>query len=89
MNRKTKLMRRVEAQYNRQLEALLPEMYNENGLPWMASELGVSKGTIWYWLLKFGINVRRVAVGPGEGLQVVLNRGRQIKRNEPVEATGL
>ena len=46
-------------------------MYNEKGLPAMAADLGVSKGTVWYWLLKFGINVRRVALSPGDDLEVV------------------
>jgi len=70
MVRKTKLMRQVEEQYKRPLEKLLPEMYNERGLPGMAAELGISKGTLWYWLLKFGISVRRVALAPGEALEV-------------------
>ena len=70
MTRKTKLMLSVEQKYNKPLERLLPEMYNEKGLPAMAAELGISKGTLWYWLLKFGINVRRVALAPGEELQV-------------------
>ena len=70
MLRRTKLMQQVEQRYNKPLEKLLPEMYNEKGLPAMAAELGISKGTLWYWLLKFGINVRRVALAPGEELQV-------------------
>ena len=71
MVRKSKLMKQVESRYDRPLEELLPEMYNENGLPAMAAELGVSKGTVWYWLLKFGINVRRVALSPGDDVEVV------------------
>ena len=71
MVRKSKLMKQVETRYNRPLEELLPEMYNEKGLPAMAADLGVSKGTVWYWLLKFGINVRRVALSPGDDLEVV------------------
>ena len=35
-----------------------------------ADELGVSKATLGYWLLKLGINVRRVALAPGETLEV-------------------
>ncbi len=70
MVRRTKLMQSVEQRYNKPLEKLLPELYNEKGLPAMAAELGISKGTLWYWLLKFGINVRRVALAPGEELQV-------------------
>ncbi len=71
MVRKSKLMKQIETRYNRPLEELLPEMYNEKGLPAMAADLGVSKGTVWYWLLKFGINVRRVALSPGDDLEVV------------------
>ena len=36
-----------------------------------ACSMGVSKGTVWYWLLKFGINVRRVALSPGDDVEVV------------------
>ena len=71
MVRKSKLMRQIESRYDRPLEELLPEMYNEKGLPAMAADLGVSKGTVWYWLLKFGINVRRVALSPGDEVEVV------------------
>ena len=76
MTRKTKLMLGVEQKYNKPLERLLPEMYNEKGLPATAAELGISKGTLWYWLLKFGINVRRVALAPGEELQVQQAKNR-------------
>ena len=68
--RKSKLMRRVEERYNRPLEELLPEMYNRMGLPAMAEDMDVNKGTLWYWLLKFGVTVRRVALAPGEVLEV-------------------
>ena len=70
MARKTKLMQRVEDNYQRPLERLLPEMVNEMGLSVTAQELGVSKATLGYWLLKLGINVRRVALAPGETLEV-------------------
>jgi len=75
MVRKTRLMRQVEAQFGQPLEKLLPEMYNEMGLPAMAEKLGVSRGTVWYWLLKFGVSVQRVALAPGESL--VIRRSRQ------------
>jgi len=68
--RKTKLMLRVEAAYKRPLEALLPEMINEKGLSHSAEELGVGKATLGYWLLKLGIEVRRVALRPGESLEI-------------------
>lgn len=70
MARKTKLMKSVEDSHQRSLERLLPEMVNEMGLSLTAEELGVSKATLGYWLLKLGINVRRVALAPGETLEV-------------------
>jgi len=70
MARKTKMMQRVEREHQRPLERLLPEMVNEIGLSETAKELGVSKATISYWMLKLGINVRRVALAPGETLEV-------------------
>jgi len=76
MIRKTKLMVSVEQRYSKPLEKLLPELYNEKGLPAMAAEIGISKGTLWYWLLKFGINVRRIALAPGEELTVQQGKTR-------------
>ena len=70
MARKTKLMQRVDKEFSRPLENLLPEKVNEVGLSATAEELGVSKATLGYWLLKLGINVRRVALAPGETLEV-------------------
>ena len=70
MARKTRLMREVEERYQRQLEYLVPEKVNDLGLSATASELGVSKATLGYWMLKLGINVRRVALAPGEVLEV-------------------
>ena len=63
-------MQRVENEHQRTLERLLPEMVNEKGLSATAEELGVSKATLGYWLLKLGISVRRVALAPGETLEV-------------------
>jgi hypothetical protein len=63
-------MQRVEKEFQRPLERLLPEKVNEVGLSATAEELGVSKATLGYWLLKLGINVRRVALAPGETLEV-------------------
>jgi hypothetical protein len=63
-------MREVEEKYQRPLEGLVPEKVNELGLSATASELGVSKATLGYWILKLGINVRRVALAPGETLEV-------------------
>lgn len=70
MARKTQLMVRVEEQFHQPLERLLPEMINQHGLSATAEELQVSKATLSYWLLKLGINVRRVALAPGETLEI-------------------
>ena len=70
MARKTKKMARVEEQFRQPLEKILPEMVTDQGLSATADQLGVSKATLGYWLLKLGINVRRVALAPGETLEV-------------------
>ena len=59
MTRKTKKMKVVEDRYHQTLEKILPEMVTERGLSATADEL-----------LKLGINVRRVALAPGETLEV-------------------
>ena len=68
--RKTKLMLRVEKEYQQPLERLLPEKVNELGLSATADELGVSKATLGYWLLKLGISVRRIAVSRDEVVEI-------------------
>ena len=70
MARKTKLMARVELEHQRPLERLLPEMVNEIGLSGTAEELGISKATLGYWLLKLGLEQRRIVLAPGETLEV-------------------
>jgi len=72
--RRTKLRRGVEERYNQPLAKLLPRMYNEMGLPRMAEALGVSRSTVWYWLLRYGVDVRKVALAPGETLEVKTER---------------
>lgn len=79
MAKKTKLMQRVEHEQQQPLERLLPEMINEQGLAHTADALGISKATLGYWLLKLGINVRRVALMPGQEIEV----RSTILRNPP------
>ena len=67
---KTKKMIAVEERFKQPLEEMLPPMVTENGLSATADELGVSKATLGYWLLKLGINVQRVALAPGEFIEV-------------------
>ncbi len=68
--RKTKKMIAVEERFKQPLEEMLPPMVTENGLSATADELGVSKATLGYWLLKLGINVQRVALAPGEFIEI-------------------
>ena len=68
--RKTKKMVAVEERFHKPLEKMLPEMVTAEGLSATADRLGVSKATLGYWLLKLGINVRRVALAPGDTLEV-------------------
>ena len=63
-------MRTVEERFNRPLERLLPEMGNERGLTDTAVALGISNSVLGYWLLKLGITMRRVALAPGETLEI-------------------
>ena len=69
-NRKKKKMLAVEERFRQPLEKMLPEMVTEQGLTATADYLGVSKATLGYWLLKFRIDVRRVALAPGDSLQI-------------------
>ena len=68
--RKTKKMIAVEERFQQPLEKMLPPLVTENGLSATAEELGVSKATLGYWLLKLGINVQRIALAPGETIVV-------------------
>jgi hypothetical protein len=68
--RKTKKMLAVEERFRKPLEKILPEMVTEQGLTATADYLGVSKATLGYWLLKFRIDVQRVALAPGDTLEV-------------------
>ena len=68
--KKTKKMVAVEQKFGNDLEIMLPPLVTENGLSSTADSLGVSKATLGYWLLKLGINVQRVALAPGETIEV-------------------
>lgn len=70
MVKKTAKMLEAEKRVKRPLEKALPELMNELGLTGAAKRLGVSKATLGYWLLKFQISVRRVALAPGDQLEV-------------------
>lgn len=68
--KKTKLMRNVEEQQGRPLEQLVPELVNQIGMSRAAQQLGVSPATLGYWMLKMGIQYRRVALADGESIEV-------------------
>ncbi len=68
--RKTKLMRSVEEQHGQPLESLVPHLVNDVGMSRAASQLGVSPATLGYWMLKMGIQYRRVALADGETIEV-------------------
>ena len=52
------------------LEQALPELVTEQGQTATAEQLGVSKATLGYWLLKLGIDVQTVALAPGETIEI-------------------
>ena len=68
--RKTKLMRSVEEKHGQPLESLVPHLVNELGMSRAATQLGVSPATLGYWMLKMGIQYRRVALADGETIEV-------------------
>ena len=66
--KKTKLMLRIEEKLDQPIERLLPQMISERGVAETARQLDVSNATISYWMLKMGIEIRRVAVAPKEAV---------------------
>ena len=64
----TRLMQEVQRKYAKglPLKFYLRERFNQVGLPGLAEETGVSKGTLWYWLIRFGIRIKHVAMFPDE-----------------------
>lgn len=74
-SKRTKLMKEVAAKYDgRSLVDIIVEGINNNGLSATATELEVSKATLGYWILKMGIQVHRVALKPGQKLQIIEDR---------------
>ena len=68
--RKSKKMLQVEKKYKRSLERLLPELINDYGLTSTASELGIGKALLGYWLLKLQIRVVRIALAPNQKVEI-------------------
>ncbi|MBL06388.1 MAG: hypothetical protein CL773_00775 [Chloroflexi bacterium] len=68
--KKTSKMLSVEKKFKRDLERIIPELVNEKGLTGAAKELGLGKATLSYWMLKLGIQFRKVALAPGETIEI-------------------
>tara|TARA_Y100000310_G_scaffold161557_2_gene161432 strand:- start:2781 stop:2993 length:213 start_codon:yes stop_codon:yes gene_type:complete len=64
------MMKRVEEAFDEKLETLLPRLINSDGMSETADQIGTSKSSLGYWCLKLGIEVRRVALAPGETVQI-------------------
>lgn len=63
MERESKKMTAVRMQHDgKPLRDILKERYNAVGLPKMAAEMGVSRGTVWYWIIREGLKIERKAV---------------------------
>ena len=70
MRRKSPKMREVEQRFGKPLEHLIVEGVEANGMAATAKELGVSKATFGYWMLKMTADVRRIVLLPGDELEV-------------------
>ena len=68
--RKTAKMLNLEKKIRRELEYAIPELVNLYGLTGAAKELGVGKATLSYWMLKLNIEYRKVALAPGESIEI-------------------
>ena len=73
MTKKTRQMLKVEAEQGQKLEDLLPDLINERGQGGAAEFVVVQRATFGYRLLKLGINIRRVAVSPGDTVTIIKN----------------
>ncbi len=76
MVRKSERMKQIEEKYHRPIDKLLREMYNEEkkNLPEIAAVLGVSRSTVYYWLLRYGFKLERMALTQDETLEVKKSR---------------
>ena len=71
MRKRTRKMIEVEGRYQQPLVEMLPQMLTTQGLAKTAEELGVSKATVGIWMAKLGIELRYVALRPGESITVI------------------
>jgi len=68
--RKSKLMLKVEQERGDILENLIPELVNRMGKTGAADELGVSKATLGYWVLKLQLNDYHLMTRPGDTVEI-------------------
>ncbi|HLF04589.1 MAG TPA: hypothetical protein VI855_05180 [Dehalococcoidia bacterium] len=69
--KKTKKMLQAEALAGKPLEQALPELLNVHGYRGTARYLNSSPGALAWWLLKFGIRTKFVAIPRGYRLLLV------------------
>ena len=63
---KTPRMLALEFELGAPLETVLPGLYEREGYYGTARELGIAPSSLGPWLARLGIELRRVATGPGE-----------------------
>ena len=68
--KKTKLMRSVEESTAVRWSIWCRTWSTKWGMSRAAAQLGVSPATLGYWMLKMGIQYRRVALADGETIEV-------------------
>ena len=71
MRKRTRKMIEVEGRYQQPLVQMLPQMLTSQGLVKTALELNVSKATVGIWMAKLGIELRYVALRPGESITII------------------
>ena len=71
MRKRTRKMIEVEGRYQQPLVKMLPQMLTSQGLAKTALELNVSKATVGIWMAKLGIELRYVALRPGESITII------------------
>ena len=68
--RMTRGMKKAETLIGKPLSATLPRLLTDHKLVDVAEMCGTSKATLSYWMLKFGIEVHRVALSPGDRMTI-------------------
>ena len=68
--KKTKKMLEIEQRFNREISELVVELVTEHGQTETAEMVGVSKALVWHWIALFGVEIRRVALAPGDELKI-------------------